>query len=315
MIAMVLYLGGPEQRECEFDNAWCRISLAISETCPDGWIGSIPGVHVAFYVPGTTTLHPKVPAGLKAYFRATHKLVFVNVRVPTDIIDKFDESFTFVIGALHNAVAVAADKLARNDVMAFDRIKMDEFIDHAKLYRTDEGFRARIEAKIRPVTRGQQLPLTGFSSDVGWSLAQTATGGRLRFIRINTAVKAIQGHPELPCLMTVSIPILRPNAHGLPTRDESNELETIEEELVKALELGAKGFMVGTTTGSGIRELLFYIRDGSRVAATLEAAAKYTQGHELRSVIVEDKEWSAYKQLFDDATKAGLISMPPPATN
>ena len=150
MIAIGLFCGGPELNYAPISKAFRRIAIAISEVYDFGWVSTIPGLHVGFYVDGSAGPWDEVDGLAPARFSRKKKLLLVNVRVPKDVVNDFEKSFQFIVASLHEASAIAADTFARKGSKPFDLAKADALIDGTLQYFSDQVFRKRIDDQMAP---------------------------------------------------------------------------------------------------------------------------------------------------------------------
>ena len=90
-----------------------------------------------------------------------------------------------------------------------------------------------------------------FPQQASWSVHKGQLNGRPIFVRKNQAAKAFAGHRDYRFRVGVAVPLLAPTADGLPTNDEMNQLNSIEDTLTKALEEDQESLhMLAITTGA-----------------------------------------------------------------
>lgn len=150
MIAIGLFSGGPELTNAPISRAFRRIATAISEVYDKGWFGTIPGLHVGFYVDGSAGPWDAVDGLAPVRFSRKKKLLLVNVCVPKDVVNDFERSFHFIVDSLHEASAIAADTFARKGSEPFALAKADALIDATLQYLSDPEFRKRIDDQMAP---------------------------------------------------------------------------------------------------------------------------------------------------------------------
>jgi hypothetical protein len=89
--------------------------------------GSAPAVNVIFYVPGS--LGSEGPTKIEAgRFSRKKKLLLVAVPVPKEVAEA-GGSVKFVIGALREAITIAAKVFADKNAGTFDLVKAEAIID------------------------------------------------------------------------------------------------------------------------------------------------------------------------------------------
>jgi hypothetical protein len=135
MITTGTHLGGPEQITAAFNEVDRQISKAVAELLGgdvDEWEGSIPGVNVVFYVPGSVMDHASITKIEAARFSRKRKLLLVNVPVPPDIILNREKSLAFIVDALHKANAIAGEVFSQKGSEPFDLQKADAIVEQAR---------------------------------------------------------------------------------------------------------------------------------------------------------------------------------------
>jgi hypothetical protein len=93
-------------------------------------LGSVPAVNVVFHVPGSVSA--VVPTKIEAArFSRKQKLLLVAVPVPPEMINS-DKALDFVIDALRQANAIAADIFSKKKVGAFDLQRAEEIVENVE---------------------------------------------------------------------------------------------------------------------------------------------------------------------------------------
>ena len=135
MISIGLHYRGPEIDGSLLDRILSAALRAVAEVCgdfvvpgeppPDSdltfEIGSAPAVNVVFYVPGSLGGFdiPKIAA---SRFSRKQKLLLVDVPVPEEVA-RAGGSIEFIVDALYQASAIAAEVFARKGTEPFDLAK------------------------------------------------------------------------------------------------------------------------------------------------------------------------------------------------
>jgi hypothetical protein len=146
MITIGVNYGGPEQKGSGVYRQLNAAMSAISDargpwvggddfepgeprpvTGPFFEVGSAPALNVIFYVPGSLLSYSDLKKIEAARFSRTKKLLLVAVPVPRDVVQA-GGSVGFVIDALRQAVAVAAEVFARKNVGVFDQARAEAII-------------------------------------------------------------------------------------------------------------------------------------------------------------------------------------------
>jgi hypothetical protein len=139
-------------------------------------------------------------------------------------------------------------------------------------------------------------PLTDLPTGGGWQVLQGLYDGRPIVLRVNAAVDAFRGHPELGYQVGIAVPLKDPSEHGLPKQPELDALSAIEDRLVDTVVVAARSVLVAVVTTGGMREFVLYATDPEEVKknfARLEASND--SGLELQLMIQGDPEWSVFE--------------------
>jgi hypothetical protein len=128
-----------------------------------------------------------------------------------------------------------------------------------------------------------------------WSVAQSAHKGRPMFLRVNTGLKALAGKLPFDHRFGVAVALRTPNEHGLPTKEESEQLNRIEDTLTTAFTLSGKTFLAVIITTNGFRELIFYTSVPREIVPAIESLRNETKSHNLQFYVKPDTTWEVYK--------------------
>ena len=117
-------------------------------------------------------------------------------------------------------------------------------------------------------------------------------------VRRNNSVDQYSSNPEFVYRIGFAIPLLAPNDEGLPSTEEMNTLNQIEDELSKQLEKDNVSIQVLSITTSGMREYVYYIKDSKIVEKVISDVRRKYSSYEIQYYVEEDKGWSLYKQFI-----------------
>jgi hypothetical protein len=149
--------------------------------------------------------------------------------------------------------------------------------------------------KIWPFTKGARQPPQ--IDEDRWTVGQGTYQGRAMIVRLNKGVSNVMARQDFSYRVGIAVPFRRPNQRGFPPREEMKALEQIEIALDAALEHDRETVHVATITTSGMREFLFYTRNTEHALAKVATVRAATKSHELQAIVVEDRDWSVYKEL------------------
>jgi hypothetical protein len=132
--------------------------------------------------------------------------------------------------------------------------------------------------------------------DGPWAVAQGQYEGSPLFVRIHQGVSPLVGDPRFSQQVGIAVPLLNPDAHGLPTNEEAAQLAEIEDAISAALEPNHISVQVLSITTKGMREFVFYTTDADAVRTAFAQLQASIVSHELQLVIQRDPDWSVYRQ-------------------
>jgi hypothetical protein len=144
------------------------------------------------------------------------------------------------------------------------------------------------------------LPRAAIRADGPWNVAEGLREGKPIFIRTNTSLTSLIGHPLYPYQAGIAIPFLQPQENGLPNRRELEEIGRIADEIHLALvDRNDALFAVVITTG-GMRELVFYTGDAPLLRDRLDAVRATYPHREIQLMVQIDRDWSVYREFVRD---------------
>jgi Family of unknown function (DUF695) len=128
-----------------------------------------------------------------------------------------------------------------------------------------------------------------------WLLAQGERDGFPMIVRMANAYTGLAPVPAYGHHLIVSVrfPHRRPN--GLPSSEDADALESIENQLCGLLEMGNESLCVLVITNNGLRDFIFYTRDVEGVQHKLETAGPVFRGFVAELAIEPDEPWEIYQ--------------------
>ena len=143
-----------------------------------------------------------------------------------------------------------------------------------------------------------QLDLQG-----NWSNRRIETRGRPAYVRVNEGLAAIARHPDYDYEVKLSISFENVRDNGLPSLpEEVRAVDAIEEDVRATLEAGRQSLLAAVVTREGVREMTFYTRNPSGVAAWFEQQKQSPLTHRLEILIRPDPEWAAYRAYLEGSS-------------
>jgi hypothetical protein len=129
---------------------------------------------------------------------------------------------------------------------------------------------------------------------------QASHDGAPLIIRLNSSAKEWAGHPALRIKMGFAVALKAPNEGGLPTSEESSQLQGIEDIIVQEVDARAKGiYALGLTTGV-MKEFVFYIAPNADIAGIHQAIRSRVSSHDVQCMADMDPAWEAYLQFASE---------------
>lgn len=135
-----------------------------------------------------------------------------------------------------------------------------------------------------------------YPTESRWDVVQGERSGEPIFVRRNASAQSLARHPEYRFRVGIAIPLNAPSPDGLPTNDEVDELNAIEDRICALLEQGNESLLVLAITTSGMREFVFYTRSPDSIESHLDALRSEVVTHEIQNYVAEDPKWSVYAQ-------------------
>jgi len=150
------------------------------------------------------------------------------------------------------------------------------------------------------------IPFVGCSNDSpqsedpfvlsSWTVYQGSLNGQPIFIRANTALKSLMHRERFGYRVGFAVPLLNPKPDGLPTDEEMNQLNGIEDEIEKLLLKDKLAFPAVVITSKGMREFVFYSGQPAAVRRQIDTLGSKVGGHEVQTYVEADSSWTIYQQ-------------------
>jgi hypothetical protein len=135
-----------------------------------------------------------------------------------------------------------------------------------------------------------------YPTESKWSMLKGQNQGKPMLIRRNDSAKQLSSNSDFEYRFGVAIPLLNPNDLGLPSNEETEILNQIEDELCLQFEKDQVSILALAITTSGMREFVFYSRDTQEVEQKLKTIQEKFPAHEIQHYVEKDPKWILYKQ-------------------
>jgi hypothetical protein len=134
------------------------------------------------------------------------------------------------------------------------------------------------------------------SDEHRWSIATADYDDSPLLVRINSSAKKWLGHKSLGIKLGFAVPLNSPNEGGMPDPEENQQLNDVEDVILREVEARATGILVLVLTTGTMREFVFYITDDADIATIHEVIQKSVSSHEVQCMAVKDPTWEAFKE-------------------
>ena len=131
-----------------------------------------------------------------------------------------------------------------------------------------------------------------------WAVAQAELNGKPMFLRINEGLRSIAGKHPFDHRFGVTVPLHTPNEHGLPTNEEMESLNRIEEALEATFPPAGPTLLAVVVTTGGFREWVFYTSVAPDIAPAMETLRSRVTSHELQFYVEPDRKWEVFRSFL-----------------
>jgi len=143
-----------------------------------------------------------------------------------------------------------------------------------------------------------------YPSETRTSVLEGKRNGRPLFARRNDSAAILAKHPEFRYRAGVAVPLNYTNEHGLPSENEMQELNVIEDSLLDQMEAGEQSILVLVITTNGMREFVFYTRDSTLVEKVVERLRTRIKTHKIQAYVTKDPGWEVYETFSHDSFRS-----------
>jgi len=131
-----------------------------------------------------------------------------------------------------------------------------------------------------------------------WQVARGQRAGKPMILRTHEGYRDFRGVSGFDHQVGIAIPLHNTDADGLPTADESRELDAVENAICNLFEPQNESLFVATVTCDGLREFILYTRNPDAVRRKFKALENRMPAHKVFLKIQPDKDWQVYAQLL-----------------
>ena len=130
-----------------------------------------------------------------------------------------------------------------------------------------------------------------------WTLARGTNRDVPELIRFRENLNPDELMLTLPHLLRVSWSMLSETEVGLPSDEETKELERFENELVPRVEVGDKGVLAAVITTSCKRHWYFYINHVETFSEGLHNVPQKSEPYPIEVTLHRNEGWNLFREL------------------
>lgn len=127
-----------------------------------------------------------------------------------------------------------------------------------------------------------------------WGVAQSGLETSPLIVRYNESAREWVGHKELTIKLGFAIPLNSPNEGGLPNPDENEQLNAIEDIIVREVSSMARGLYTLALTTGVMKEFVFYISPGIDIKTLHESIQALVGTHDVQCMATMEPDWQSY---------------------
>lgn len=129
-----------------------------------------------------------------------------------------------------------------------------------------------------------------------WSVLQGENNDNPMFIRLNTGVKKIVGHPSYPYRIGIAIPLKNPQEDGFPRSEENLDFNQIEDEIFNLFQNNNEAFVCAIITTSGMKEFMIYSTTDQNIEIKIYLLKSKFSEYDFQYYVQKDINWDMYKE-------------------
>jgi hypothetical protein len=130
------------------------------------------------------------------------------------------------------------------------------------------------------------------SQDGTFSVIQGEVAGRPLVAMIDMGLLELPDKQGLSFFLSLSTSLINPTSEGLPTRSDTDSLNTWEHAVEERLRSAGKFVFVGRVTWNGHRELLYYVGSQQPTVETLKTISDVHSTRPFAFICERDDEWA-----------------------
>jgi Family of unknown function (DUF695) len=140
----------------------------------------------------------------------------------------------------------------------------------------------------------RQKKTTVETAEDAWDISRGYFDGLPLSTRFNTAYLLASNRSDYPIQVGVAVPLIAPDAQGMPSNAENLQLQAIEDEVTA--ESAGRAVLVGVITTKSMREFVLYTKSGDWIEAFHHGLEAAVASHEVQVMAKRDPDWAVYRQ-------------------
>ena len=129
-----------------------------------------------------------------------------------------------------------------------------------------------------------------------WGVAEADVDSSPLIVRYNQSARDWIAHSQLPIKLGFAIPLNSPNENGLPDPEENEQLNEIEDVVLRLVASRTPALHVLTLTTGIMKEFVFYIPRGVDIRSLHESIQTAVVTHKVQCMATSDPKWGSYMQ-------------------
>ncbi len=189
--------------------------------------------------------------------------------------------------------SIAADNGADGAAQARDIVSKGLGVQRAGA----ENLLRQIQSEMQGVPVAlQPEPSSSENKNQKWVFAEAIYHGRPLLIRANSGVENMIGTEGFALKIGFAIPLRKPKENGLPSPSENEQLNAIEDIILREFALRSSGQHVLTLTTGLMREIVFYGPKETDFKAVQESVQRQISTHSVQVNALLEPNWESYRQ-------------------
>jgi hypothetical protein len=134
------------------------------------------------------------------------------------------------------------------------------------------------------------------SLDENWKVLKGEINGKPGTVRFNAGLDSLVGSEKYGQELIISVKLKTPNEYGMPSENEADELNKLEDAVRPALQEGLESLLAVIMTTDGFRDFIFYTGNPMSAVKRLQVIQSSFQAMQVDVRGRPDKDWTQYRR-------------------